>query len=64
MCGFRGKDHEIEFVKFLLDNSVSLKRMTIRLSIKFYLDENGKADVTQRLLELKRVSPNAVVSVS
>lgn len=64
VCGFRGKDHEIEFVKFLLDNSVSLKRMTIRLSIKFYLDENGKADVTQRLLELKRVSPDAVVSVS
>lgn len=63
MYGFRGEEYEIEFVEYLLNNSAILKRMTVLFSSKVSLDDNAKAVVAQRLMELKRASPNAIVRV-
>lgn len=64
LTGFRGKEHEIEFVEFLLENSVNLRTMSILFSREVSLDTVQRASICQKLMELKRASLNATIRVS
>lgn len=61
-CGFGGRPHEMEFVKYLLNYAVNLRKMTIVLAPNLFSNKRKKTQVTAKLLKLKRTSSQAILS--
>lgn len=60
--GFRGKEHEVEFVQFLLEYAITLKRMIILFSGQVFVDQDMKTQMAEKLMMFKKASPDAIVS--
>ncbi|XP_026664913.2 putative F-box/FBD/LRR-repeat protein At4g03220 isoform X2 [Phoenix dactylifera] len=60
--GFRGKEHEIEFMQFLLEHAITLKRMIILFSGQVFVDQVMKTQMAEKLMKFTKASPDAVVS--
>ena len=56
--GFEGLEHEMEFVKYIINEARSLKTITINVS-----DKRLKESIIEELLMFSRINPTCLLTV-